>query len=64
MPVALTRFAGRAGDHKDRAMVASGLLTAVLAESEVVGVVVGELEAHPGSRTGFSRCCAGRQQRR
>ncbi len=28
---ALTRFAGRAGDHNDRAMVASGLLTSALA---------------------------------
>ncbi|MCK6065966.1 MULTISPECIES: arginase family protein [Microbacterium] len=43
MPVVLTHFAGRAGDHSDRAMAASPVLTAVLAERLAVEpIVIGE----------------------
>lgn len=43
MPVVLTHFAGRAGDHSDRAMAASPVLTAVLAERlGAESIVIGE----------------------
>jgi arginase family enzyme len=46
LPVALTRFAGRAGDHNDRAMAATPLLASVLEERLTTGVhVVGERQS-------------------
>ncbi|MGI9822786.1 arginase family protein [Agromyces sp. Marseille-Q5079] len=43
MPISLTHFAARAGDHNDRAMVASGHLAAVLGERlSAATTVIGE----------------------
>ncbi|GAA1823064.1 arginase family protein [Agromyces salentinus] len=43
MPISLTRFAARAGDHNDRAMVASGHLATVLGERFATSTtVIGE----------------------
>lgn len=54
VPVGLTHFAGRAGDH----LVPGGMTLAdlrataeVLAGSEIVGVEVGELESAPDDQT-------------
>ncbi|WP_311243545.1 arginase family protein [Microbacterium sp. WCS2018Hpa-23] len=54
MTIALTRFAARAGDHNDRAMQATPLLTAVLSEKlPAKPIVIGEPQ--PASPTSWDQ---------